>query len=286
MHQQANLKMKLSIILIATVLLLVSSSPLYKIAPGGYKIHPDCLHAIDAEYYEIIEDKSSILTVLLNNGTKLKYPPCPHKILKHGAAWKAWTEYQDASLITNLVSKWKVPVDPQVNSNQILYYWDGVEPTDNQAVLQPVLQWGETPAGGGQYWAMASWFVSATHGAFFSNLILVDNDNTIIGTLTILKNGTWVVTGEVVETKKRTQFGYKPYSTDYSYVYEVLEAYYVDTECDLYPITGSLEFYEIRVEAGGKSVTPIWKPRTQTANCGEKFSVESPDHVTLHWNTQ
>ena len=34
-----------------------------------------------------------------------------------------------------------------------------MEPADTSAVLQPVLQWGVSAAGGGNYWAIASWYL-------------------------------------------------------------------------------------------------------------------------------
>lgn len=68
------------------------------------------------------------------------------------------TQYQNPKKVSLLYGEWAVPPAPPANDGQILYFWNGVEPDDNSAVLQPVLQWGSTPAGGGAYWAVASWY--------------------------------------------------------------------------------------------------------------------------------
>jgi len=57
--------------------------------------------------------------------------PCRYPILTHGSAWKAWTQYENTSGIGYLNSKWNVPPMPQSASNQILYFWNGVEPAAN-----------------------------------------------------------------------------------------------------------------------------------------------------------
>jgi len=272
-------------ILLALLFALFLVKAQYIPGPGGYSVVKECWHLIEDDDFIIDNGPHSDIIVVKRNGERINYPPCPYKPLRHGAAWKAWTEYLDSSLITNLVSQWKVPDTPQQQSNQILYYWNGIEPTDNQAVIQPVLQWGSTPAGGGRYWALSSWFVSGSHGYFFTKLVRAQSGNTITGTLTLLANGTWFVSGKVVESGLETSYVYNPYTKDWTYAYEVLEAYNVDEKCILYPASGALDFNGIEVEAGGKPVTPKWLPKTQTASCGESFTVSDPTSVTLHWDT-
>jgi len=248
-------------------------------------MHNDCIYNFGDNFKIIESGKNNNITIIKSNGEILSIAPCPHPSIKHGVAWKAWTEYQDMKIITSLVSSWKVPSAPQNRGVQILYYWNGVEPTDNQAVLQPVLQFGSTPAGGGNYWALASWFVSASHGSFFSKLVRANTGNTIVGTLHSFSNGTWTVDGTVKESGQSSSFGYKPYSTDYSYAYEVLEAYNVEQNCYLYPTDNSLTFFDISVSAGGNVVTPKWVPKTQNNRCSETFTVNDPTSVKLTWRS-
>lgn len=41
--------------------------------------------------------------------------------------------------------------------SQTYYTFPGVMPADGSTILQPVLQYGTSPAGGGAYWSMATW---------------------------------------------------------------------------------------------------------------------------------
>jgi len=201
-----------------------------------------------------------------------------------GPAWKAWTQYSNNSKITNLYGEWTVPQDPvDQNAAQTLFYWNGVEPADTSAVLQPVLQWGESAAGGGNFWAIASWLVSSTHATIVSPLLTVESGDVIEGFNTYLTNGTWVITASVQNNKTATtSFSYKP-DQAFTIAYEVLEAYTI-TECTDYPKAGVISFDNIKVSAGGSVVTPTWDPLTQQPiTCKEHAKVISPTQVEIYF---
>ena len=112
------------------------------LVPGGYS-HPSCVSPLSAA----------------------PPAPCPFPFYRgsndtHGSAWKAWAQASAPSggSVTSLNSTWLVPSAPtNPNGGQVLFWWNGMEPQDTSAVLQPVLQWGPSAAGGGNYWAIASW---------------------------------------------------------------------------------------------------------------------------------
>jgi len=257
---------------------------LFQQVPSGKLVHKDCIHQI--ENGAVISHKGDKI-VVSNGESKMEYSACPHpsRNLRHGPAWKTWGQYRNANKITYLTGTWDVPSMPSSVSGQILYFWNGVEPDDNSAVLQPVLQWGFTPAGGGDYWAVSSWYVSADHGSFFTALINCSIGDEVLGTLSIENNGTWIVTGENTRTSATTSFSYVPFSTDYTYAYEVLEAYNVDSSCNLYPPDGVVHFTNIAVEVAGQKVTPTWTPKTQTNECNEQTKVLSATAVDIVFNT-
>jgi hypothetical protein len=160
----------------------------YVIVPGGY-MHPSCVHPAN-----------------ISAGLPIKaLHPCSHPFIRgggvggaHGSAWKAWAQVGaptgDAS-VTSLNSTWVVPGPPISPGDQTLFFWNGVEPGDTSAVLQPVLQWGTSAAGGGRYWAYASWYVSATHGSHYSPLVKVAPGDSVVGTNTLGSDGaTWSIT--------------------------------------------------------------------------------------------
>jgi hypothetical protein len=63
---------------------------------------------------------------------------------------------------------------------------DGVSDAKQASVsiIQPVLQWGSSAAGGGPYWAIASWFVGGAH-TVYSELKIVNAGDTILGNMTL-----------------------------------------------------------------------------------------------------
>eukprot|EP01121_Diplochlamys_sp_Union-15-3_P011806 TRINITY_DN3458_c0_g1_i1.p1 TRINITY_DN3458_c0_g1~~TRINITY_DN3458_c0_g1_i1.p1 ORF type:complete len:281 (-),score=54.64 TRINITY_DN3458_c0_g1_i1:30-842(-) len=252
----------------------------YVPVPGKGYIHEDCVYSVPSLSFTL-QHFGDNLKVITSEGEEFQIPPCSYSPY-HGPAWKTWAQYQNPQKITYLTGEWVVPPPPTDNGAQILYYWNGVEPTDNSAVLQPVLQYGETPAGGGQYWGLASWYVSDTHGAFFTKLITVNPGDVVLGSMSLEKNSSWVVTGQNTKTNEAVSFTYKPYSGDYTWAYEVLEAYSI-SNCDQYPTTNGVYFSNIKVAVAGTEVKPAWVTMTKNTFCGENTKVISAEEVEIVW---
>lgn len=64
-----------------------------------------------------------------------------------------------SSPISSFATTWKVPAAPTTNHQQTIFLFNSIEPASGNAILQPVLQYGPSAAGGGSYWAVASWYV-------------------------------------------------------------------------------------------------------------------------------
>ena len=54
--------------------------------------------------------------------------------------------------IEEMLGLWYVPNNPSVNGG-LIYFFNGIEPSNFKYIQQPVLQYGVSPAGGGNYWA-------------------------------------------------------------------------------------------------------------------------------------
>jgi len=272
--------------LLLILLILSVASAKYLYVPSGKQLHQDCVHNIPSHSFSLVNDPSGKSIVTTADGQVLIFPPCPHapKQLIHGPAWKAWTQYQNPAKITELYGEWTVPPSPFADDGQILYYWNGVEPSDNSAVLQPVLQWGSTPAGGGEYWGVASWYVSSTN-AFYTMIMNVNVGDVVTGHNKILNNGSWVITGGKRGSPQTVSLTYRPPRTDYTYAFQVLEAYDIK-ECQRnYPRSGNIVFDNIFVFVDGNKVPAIWETMTQdTITCNERAGVASPTEVSISWN--
>ena len=248
----------------ALVPLLASAVPEgYVLVPGGFA-HRDCVHSVPA-------------------GAVAAPVNCNMPMIKagngHGAAWKAWAQIKSPTggNVTSLNSTWVVPGEPQVRAGQTLFWWNGMEPADTSAVLQPVLQWGSSAAGGGDYWAVSSWFVSGSQGSHFSPLVRVASGDVISGTNTLLADGiTWAISASTPGSKP-SELTFKPAPGAWPTAYHVLEAYGVTTICDLYPAAGAVNFTVKSLAFDGVEMAPPidWDFMTQTAGCGERASANA-----------
>jgi hypothetical protein len=206
--------------------------------------------------------------------------------LRHGPAWKAWTEatvHADDEILA-LAGQWKVPDEPNsIGLSILLYLWNGVEPGDNSAVLQPVLQWGTSPAGGGDYWALGLWYVSNSQGAYHTPLQRVVPGDIIVGSLTRVNGSTtWRVAGSV--NGKETMAFSRDVSSDsgpYVYACNTLES--IINVCSEYPRDVFVVQNISWSTQNGASLR--WVPMTQQpVYCKENATSSSSTTTTVHWN--
>ena len=77
-----------------------------------------------------------------------------------------WTN-TNSSPIGSFFTAWIVPsaptavftTNPNINLNQVLYIFNGIEQTNASDIIQPVLQYGTNNAFGGNYWTISSWYI-------------------------------------------------------------------------------------------------------------------------------
>jgi len=247
--------------------------------------HRDCVHEMPAESFELFDGPNDVQKLVVPGGHAKLVPPCKHEPRpQHGAAWKAWTQFHQGAL-TNLYGEGTVPPNPPQDEGQTLFFWDGIEPDDNSAVLQPVLQYGVSAAGGGSYWAIASWYVSTTT-VYYTKVYEVAVGETILGNLTFNANNSWTTTGTIKSTGKAAKFTMKPPKTsDYTWGYTVLEAYNVDDCSNVYPTTNKIVFNNLKATIARKPITPQWQVMTQTTTCSENAQIASPAQTSITWNS-
>ena len=67
--------------------------------------------------------------------------------------------------MSRLTTEWTVPPAPATQNGQTIFLFPGIQ--NSTMIYQPVLQWGPSAAGGGNYWAVASWYVDGQGGHSF-----------------------------------------------------------------------------------------------------------------------
>src|SRR5262249_17675805 len=142
------------------------------------------------------------------------------------------------------------------------------------AILQPVLQWGVSAAGGGNYWSVASWYVTGSGHAFHTTLVRVNTGDTLVGAM--------VLTGQSGDLFDYTSefLGIAGTSLPVQNVEqlvwcnETLEAYSI-TQCSDYPDTDLTAMRSINMQTGSTMPTLNWTPEDPVTDCGQNTQVIS-----------
>ena len=266
----------------------------------GELIRPDCVHAVPkGAMVEVADDGHITGDVTLNGALIAHYDPCPEKpiITRPSAGTETpansetasgtgngWVEASEWFLplssndnIDFMSSTWTVPSYPS-ETGALIFLFNGVEPTGDAGgwILQPIIQYGVSAAGGGNYWAMFSWLVGDGY-AFNSPLEIVYPGDSIFGytEMTAIAGSTpyWTV-----EAKDETRGSYSWLKTHHvsgqhwTWAFAgVLEAYHV-TSCSQFPASGKVTFNKATVDHG----FPYYDPEAGNGWFGAIFPYGGP----------
>ncbi|KAJ7820546.1 hypothetical protein B0H13DRAFT_2130062 [Mycena leptocephala] len=139
---------------------------------------------------------------------------------------------------------WAVPAVPTTDHGQTIFYFNALQPNASSAILQPVLQYGPSNAGGGSFWAVASWYVDGTGHAFFTTPVPTSPGVTLDAIIALTGSG-------LNNTSSSSGVPELTFAT------ETLEAYGVTASSD-YP-AGATVFRNIDIElVGGRAPSFAW----------------------------
>lgn len=160
-------------------------------------------------------------------------------------SWTAWTQTEILSLVGN--TRWfseidatmVIPATPVSYVSQLLYWFPALCPHDGSSILQPVLQYGPGPSGGGgNYWSFAGWYISSSGSVFHSSLQWAGASGTSIPTNVHATscNSSGVCNWNIEWILGGTLYGYAVSSPQrYKNAFmHVLEEYYVSA-CNQFP---------------------------------------------------
>ncbi|KAF8879201.1 hypothetical protein CPB84DRAFT_316139 [Gymnopilus junonius] len=119
----------------------------------------------------------------------------------------AYTDWNNVgtSPISFFGTNWVVPPTPSTWDGQLLYWWNGLVPQDLGGILQPVLQYGISPAGGGEFYAIASWWL-IDNNVYHTDITQVSPGTFLQGQMTL--TGTSTSGGVTTYDYKSTFVGY------------------------------------------------------------------------------
>ena len=179
------------------------------LTPGGYRlksrvhfIEPDCLVGGHAGRLSKVHRQKGVVADL---GPMVQRPGgeplLPANIVRRaetpaaagagpvpnlGSGWityASWTR-PAGQHVALFKTAWTVPPPPATQSGQTVFLFNGIQ--NSSMIYQPVLQWGPSAAGGGNYWAVASWYADGQTGhSFYSSLVRVNPGDVLVGVMAI-----------------------------------------------------------------------------------------------------
>jgi hypothetical protein len=192
-----------------------------------------------------------------------------------GTGWivyAGWTEITTGHL-TLFKTTWKVPPAPSTQSGQTIFLFNGIQ--NSTRIYQPVLQWGPSAAGGGNYWSVASWYVDGQNGQLFHTTpIIVHTDDILTGVMVLTGiSGNLCSYNCYFQGIANTSLVVQNIE-ELTWANETLEAYNIQ-KCSDYPATLKTSMKDIELVVDGLHPVLNWHPVDRVTDCGQHCIVVS-----------
>eukprot|EP01084_Bolivina_argentea_P133380 235388_1 len=111
-----------------------------------------------------------------------------------GSGWQQYTKMDAGDTVDSFLGDWTVPNSSPKQSGPILYMFTGLQnidwvpperdPGKPFDIIQPVMQYGGSAAGGGSYWASASLYDTLTYEVMHGRPLKHNPGDKILGNIT------------------------------------------------------------------------------------------------------
>jgi hypothetical protein len=235
----------------------------FLLTPNGYR-HSSLVHTVKGG--ERIKREGRVWQRLSQSGEHLATVgfsdlPASQLIPTPASGWVSFADWKNSTgnPVTFFETTWVVPPAPGTASNQTVFLFNALQTTAQDHILQPVLQWGQSAApGGGEFWAIASWWVGGkTDPLFITELVPVNSGAVLVGriSLTAVNSGLFNYVSEFVGVNGTAITAENlPELTDCT---ETLEAYEIAADSD-YPNNDHTAFKDIKLEVRGGAAPLTW----------------------------
>jgi hypothetical protein len=228
----------------------------FVLTPGGYR-HKSLVHPVDAGVaVNVTTDVIRLMNVQTTNVIEeiAASPTAPGTVPALGSGWITYFYWNNGTgtPVSSFKTMWQVPPPPAVQDpGEVVFLFNGIQNYGaNFGILQPVLQWGVSAAGGGAYWSVASWYVTSGGQAFHTNLVRVNQGDTLIGVMTLTgQSGSAFSYTSQFQGINGTELPVQNIA-ELMWCNETLEAYGINAAGN-YPDTPLTEFTEINIRTGG-----------------------------------
>jgi hypothetical protein len=179
-----------------------SPDTVHEIPVGGKIVH------VDASTVHVLNASGTVHKVVTFDPAAKAATPTTDGVLPEETGWVAYANYYNNDApIGSFQTTWSVPNAPPANTGQTLFLFNSIEPASFDGIMQPVLQvralspifvrsttrshvffvsqWGGSAAGGGGFWAVASWYLYPG-GTFFTPLVTVSTGQSLHGEIQLV----------------------------------------------------------------------------------------------------
>jgi hypothetical protein len=175
--------------------------------------------------------------------------------------------------VSSFKTRWVVPQPPALygGAGESIFLFNclyNIQKT-YKVIFQPVLQWGQSAAGGGEFWAVSCWLVYTPGGdACYSPLVQVNPGDVLVGIIQQVH-----FSGSLFEYNCHFE-GIGPATLTmqkfekFTHCAAALEAYYVP-KCSGYPADVFTAFQAIEVQTGDIRPALNWAPVNRVTDCGQ-----------------
>lgn len=187
-----------------------------------------------------------------------------------------WISYVDwtapaASPITYFATSWVVPPEPLSKETQTIFLFNGIQ--SSSMILQPVLQWGPSAAGGGPHWSIACWYADSQSGhSVYSSLVDVAVGMQLTGIMRLSGQsaaGCDYVCEFAGLPQTRISVSGQPVLT---WANETLECYGISRREHL-PNAEGTDFEAIQIRCANSSAPLAWEARSDHPESGSRAAI-------------
>jgi hypothetical protein len=192
-----------------------------------------------------------------------------------GSGWISYAYWSNNSgqPISSFRTTWVVPPEPATQSGQTIFLFNGIQ--NATMIYQPVLQWGPSAAGGGNYWSVASWYADGQGGqAFYTSPVRVNSGQVLAGIMTLTSQSASgfsyncqfqgvANTGLPIQNVEQL-----------TWCAQTLEAYSVQ-HCSDYPDCQLTSMRNIAIACGATTPAITWTAQSAVTDCGQHCVVVS-----------
>jgi hypothetical protein len=249
------------------------------LTPGGYR-HPSLVHRLGQG--EGLTREGGVLRKLDLASKKSIALSAPTSNVKPalGSGWITDGIFTNSTgqPFSSFTTIWRVPAAPASQSGQTIFLFNALMDSAQNDILQPVLQWGPSSAGSGNFWQVACWFIDTSGNAFYHDPVPVNPGDTLIGVMTLTGQSNNLFSYDCVfQGMPATNLTIENIS-QLVVASETLECYAIQ-QCSDYPdaVFTAMTAIDLRITGriGGINIPISWGVQNRVIDCGQHTAVVS-----------